>query len=134
MANYPEEKGIIMLNVRIATPPPNNPDVPPGIMSSYIWSLKAGDKVTISGPFGEFFAKDTDAEMIFIGGGAGMAPMRSHIFDQLKRLNSKRKITFWYGARSLREMFYEDDFNQLQAENDNFTWHVALSDPQPEDN
>lgn len=134
MANYPEEKGIIMLNVRIATPPPNNPDVPQGIMSSYIWSLKAGDKVTISGPFGEFFAKDTDAEMIFIGGGAGMAPMRSHIFDQLKRLNSKRKITFWYGARSLREMFYEDDFNQLQAENENFTWHVALSDPQPEDN
>ncbi|CAB5619864.1 NADH:ubiquinone reductase (Na(+)-transporting) subunit F [Serratia marcescens] len=134
MANYPEEKGIIMLNVRIATPPPNNPDVPPGIMSSYIWSLKPGDKVTISGPFGEFFAKDTDAEMIFIGGGAGMAPMRSHIFDQLKRLNSKRKITFWYGARSLREMFYEDDFNQLQAENGNFTWHVALSDPQPEDN
>lgn len=134
MANYPEEKGIIMLNVRIATPPPNNPDEPPGIMSSYIWSLKPGDKVTISGPFGEFFAKDTDAEMIFIGGGAGMAPMRSHIFDQLKRLNSKRKITFWYGARSLREMFYEDDFNQLQAENENFTWHVALSDPQPEDN
>ncbi|MGP2799225.1 NADH:ubiquinone reductase (Na(+)-transporting) subunit F [Serratia ureilytica] len=134
MANYPEEKGIIMLNVRIATPPPNNPEVPPGIMSSYIWSLKPGDKVTISGPFGEFFAKDTDAEMIFIGGGAGMAPMRSHIFDQLKRLNSKRKITFWYGARSLREMFYEDDFNQLQAENENFTWHVALSDPQPEDN
>ncbi|WP_439067775.1 NADH:ubiquinone reductase (Na(+)-transporting) subunit F [Serratia ureilytica] len=134
MANYPEEKGIIMLNVRIATPPPNNPDVPPGIMSSYVWSLKPGDKVTISGPFGEFFAKDTDAEMIFIGGGAGMAPMRSHIFDQLKRLNSKRKITFWYGARSLREMFYEDDFNQLQAENENFTWHVALSDPQPEDN
>ncbi|MGN7973767.1 NADH:ubiquinone reductase (Na(+)-transporting) subunit F [Serratia sp. 22264] len=134
MANYPDEKGIIMLNVRIATPPPRAPEVPPGIMSSYIWSLKAGDKVTISGPFGEFFAKDTDAEMIFIGGGAGMAPMRSHIFDQLNRLNSKRKITFWYGARSLREMFYEDDFNRLQAENENFTWHVALSDPQPEDN
>ncbi|CAI1966664.1 NADH:ubiquinone reductase (Na(+)-transporting) subunit F [Serratia sp. TSA_198.1] len=134
MANYPDEKGIIMLNVRIATPPPRAPDVPPGIMSSYIWSLKAGDKVTISGPFGEFFAKDTDAEMIFIGGGAGMAPMRSHLFDQLNRLNSKRKITFWYGARSLREMFYEDDFNRLQAENENFTWHVALSDPQPEDN
>ncbi|AGB81239.1 NADH:ubiquinone oxidoreductase, Na(+)-translocating, F subunit [Serratia sp. FGI94] len=134
MANYPDEKGIIMLNVRIATPPPNNPDVPPGIMSSYIWSLKPGDKVTISGPFGEFFAKETDAEMIFIGGGAGMAPMRSHIFDQLKRLHSKRKITFWYGARSLREMFYEDDFNHLQEENENFTWHVALSDPQPEDN
>lgn len=134
MANYPDEKGIIMLNVRIATPPPSNPDVPPGIMSSYIWSLKAGDKVTISGPFGEFFAKDTDAEMVFIGGGAGMAPMRSHIFDQLKRLKSKRKITFWYGARSLREMFYEDDFNHLQEENENFTWHVALSDPLPEDN
>ena len=134
MANYPDEKGIIMLNVRIATPPPNNPDVPPGIMSSYIWSLKAGDRVTISGPFGEFFAKETDAEMVFIGGGAGMAPMRSHIFDQLKRLQSKRKITFWYGARSLREMFYEDDFNHLQEENENFTWHVALSDPQPEDN
>ncbi len=134
MANYPEERGIIMLNVRIATPPPSQPDAPPGIMSSYIWSLKPGDRVVISGPFGEFFAKDTDAEMIFIGGGAGMAPMRSHIFDQLKRLHSKRKISFWYGARSLREMFYEEDFNQLQAENDNFQWHVALSDPQPEDN
>ncbi|TKB45059.1 NADH:ubiquinone reductase (Na(+)-transporting) subunit F [Thalassotalea mangrovi] len=134
MANYPEEEGIIMLNVRIATPPPNNLSLPAGKMSSYIWSLKAGDKVTISGPFGEFFAKDTDAEMVFIGGGAGMAPMRSHIFDQLKRLQSKRKISFWYGARSLREMFYEDDFNGLAAENENFDWHVALSDPQPEDN
>ncbi|EPE8811157.1 NADH:ubiquinone reductase (Na(+)-transporting) subunit F [Yersinia enterocolitica] len=134
MANYPKEHGIIMLNVRIATPPPSVPDAPPGIMSSYIWSLKPGDKVVISGPFGEFFAKDTDAEMIFIGGGAGMAPMRSHIFDQLKRLHSKRKISFWYGARSRREMFYEEDFDQLQAENDNFRWHVALSDPQPEDN
>ncbi|CFQ40996.1 MULTISPECIES: NADH:ubiquinone reductase (Na(+)-transporting) subunit F [Yersinia] len=134
MANYPEERGIIMLNVRIAAPPPSQPDAPPGIMSSYIWSLKPGDKVVISGPFGEFFAKDTDAEMVFIGGGAGMAPMRSHIFDQLKRLHSKRKISFWYGARSRREMFYEEDFDQLQAENDNFRWHVALSDPQPEDN
>ena len=134
MANYPEEEGIIMLNVRIATPPPNNLSLPAGKMSSFIWSLKEGDKVTISGPFGEFFAKDTDAEMVFIGGGAGMAPMRSHIFDQLKRLKSKRKISFWYGARSLREMFYEDDFNGLAAENDNFDWHVALSDPQPEDN
>ncbi|EMY46712.1 NADH:ubiquinone reductase (Na(+)-transporting) subunit F [Glaesserella parasuis] len=134
MASYPEEKGIIMLNVRIATPPPNNPDVPPGQMSSYIWSLKPGDKVTISGPFGEFFAKDTDAEMVFIGGGAGMAPMRSHIFDQLKRLKSKRKMTFWYGARSKREMFYVEDFDGLQAENDNFKWYVALSDPQPGDN
>ena len=134
MANYPDEKGIIMLNVRIATPPPKVPDAPPGIMSSYIWSLKAGDKVTISGPFGEFFAKETDAEMVFIGGGAGMAPMRSHIFDQLKRLHSTRKISFWYGARSLREMFYDDEFEQLARENPNFTFHVALSDPQPEDN
>ncbi|UBH62781.1 NADH:ubiquinone reductase (Na(+)-transporting) subunit F [Proteus vulgaris] len=134
MANYPEEHGIIMLNVRIATPPPRNPDVPPGIMSSYIWSLKPGDKVTISGPFGEFFAKETDAEMIFIGGGAGMAPMRSHIFDQLKRLHTKRKISFWYGARSVREMFYTEDFDMLAKENENFTWNVALSDALPEDN
>ncbi|WP_077338002.1 NADH:ubiquinone reductase (Na(+)-transporting) subunit F [Pseudocolwellia agarivorans] len=134
MANYPEEEGIIMLNVRIATPPPGRLHLPAGKMSSYIFSLKPGDKVTISGPFGEFFAKDTDAEMVFIGGGAGMAPMRSHIFDQLKRLNSKRKMSFWYGARSLREMFYEDDYNGLAAANDNFEWHVALSDPQPEDN
>ena len=134
MANYPEEHGIIMLNVRIATPPPNNPDVAPGIMSSFIWSLKEGDKCTISGPFGEFFAKDTDAEMVFVGGGAGMAPMRSHIFDQLKRLHSKRKMSFWYGARSKREMFYVEDFDGLAAENDNFVWHCALSDPLPEDN
>ncbi|MBD0784875.1 NADH:ubiquinone reductase (Na(+)-transporting) subunit F [Vibrio sp. Y2-5] len=134
MANYPEEFGIIMLNVRIATPPPNNPNVPPGQMSSYIWSLKPGDKCTISGPFGEFFAKDTDAEMVFVGGGAGMAPMRSHIFDQLKRLKSKRKMSYWYGARSKREMFYVEDFDGLAAENDNFVWHCALSDPQPEDN
>ncbi len=134
MANYPDEKDIIMLNVRIATPPPRDETIPPGIMSSYIWSLKPGDKVKISGPFGEFFAKDTDAEMVFIGGGAGMAPMRSHIFDQLKRLNSKRKISFWYGARSLRESFYNEEFDRLQAENENFEWHLALSDPLEEDN
>jgi Na+-transporting NADH:ubiquinone oxidoreductase subunit F len=135
MANYPDEKGIIKLNIRIASPPPGSPaNIPPGIMSSYIFSRKPGDKVVISGPFGEFFARDTDAEMVFIGGGAGMAPMRSHIFDQLKRLKSKRKISFWYGARSLREMFYVEDFDQLQADNKNFEWHVALSDPQPEDN
>ncbi|OUR84393.1 NADH:ubiquinone reductase (Na(+)-transporting) subunit F, partial [Colwellia psychrerythraea] len=134
MANYPEEAGIIMLNVRIATPPPGRLHLPAGKMSSFIFSLKAGDKVTISGPFGEFFAKETDNEMVFIGGGAGMAPMRSHIFDQLKRLESKRKMSFWYGARSKREMFYEDDYNGLAADNDNFQWHVALSDPQPEDN
>lgn len=134
MANYPEEKGIIMLNVRIASPPPDAPEVPPGKMSSYIFGLKPGDTVTISGPFGEFFARESDAEMVFIGGGAGMAPMRSHIFDQLKRLDSKRRISFWYGARSRREMFYQADFDQLAREHDNFTWHVALSDPQESDN
>ena len=134
MANYPEEHGIIMLNVRIATPPPKNMSLPWRKMSSYIFSLKAGDKVTISGPFGEFFAKDTKAEMVFIGGGAGMAPMRSHIFDQFRRLHTDRKVSFWYGARSRREMFYVEDFDSIAAENPNFEWHVALSDPQPEDN
>jgi Na+-transporting NADH:ubiquinone oxidoreductase subunit F len=134
MASYPEEKEI-MLNVRIATPPPGAPDsVPPGIMSSYIFNLKPGDKCIISGPYGEFYAKETDAEMVFVGGGAGMAPMRSHIFDQLRRLKSKRKMTFWYGARSKREMFYVEDFDMLAKENDNFEWHVALSDPLPDDN
>jgi len=134
MANYPEERGIIMLNVRVATPPPRSEGIPPGIMSSYIFSLKPGDEVTISGPFGEFFAQETDREMCFIGGGAGMAPMRSHIFDQFRRLNTKRKVTYWYGARSLCEMFYQEDFDSIAAENDNFEWHVALSEPLPEDN
>jgi Na+-transporting NADH:ubiquinone oxidoreductase subunit F len=133
MANYPDEKGLIKFNIRIATPPPGS-NHPPGKMSSYVFSLKPGDKIKVFGPFGEFFAKDTNAEMVFIGGGAGMAPMRSHIFDQLRRLHSKRKISFWYGARSLREMFYEEDYNTLAAEHDNFKWHIALSDPQPEDN
>ena len=133
MANYPGEKSIIMLNVRIATPPPDAVHAKPGIMSSYIFGLKPGDEVTISGPYGEFFAKETDAEMCFIGGGAGMAPMRSHIFDQLLRLRSKRKISFWYGARSLRETFYGDEYDKLAEENDNFTWHLGLSDPLPED-
>jgi Na+-transporting NADH:ubiquinone oxidoreductase subunit F len=109
------------------------PDVPPGIMSSYIFGLQPGDMVTISGPYGEFFAKKTQAEMCFIGGGAGMAPMRAHIFDQLKRLDSARKMTFWYGARSRREMFYDDEFDALAASHENFSWHVALSDPLPED-
>ncbi|WP_108124412.1 NADH:ubiquinone reductase (Na(+)-transporting) subunit F [Saccharospirillum mangrovi] len=133
MANYPDEKGIVKFNIRIATPPPGT-NHPPGQMSSYVFSLKPGDKIAVFGPFGEFFAKDTDAEMVFIGGGAGMAPMRSHIFDQLKRLNSKRKISFWYGARSWREAFYVEEFDQLAKENDNFNWHLALSDPLPEDN
>ena len=134
MANYPEEKGIVKFNIRVATPPGNRDDIPTGKMSSYVFSLKPGDKITVYGPFGEFFAKNTDAEMVFVGGGAGMAPMRSHIFDQLKRIQTKRKISFWYGARSLREAFYIEDFNQLAAENPNFTWHLALSDALPEDN
>ena len=135
MANYPEELGIIMLNVRVASPPPRAPgSTPPGKMSSYIFNLKPGDDVEIAGPFGEFFARDTDTEMVFIGGGAGMAPMRSHIFDQFRRIRTKRKVTFWYGARSLREAFYLDDFDMIQRENPNFTWHLALSDPLEEDN
>ena len=134
MGNYPEEKGIIMLNVRIANPPRGSDNAPWGKMSSFIFNLKPGDQVTISGPFGEFFAHETKNEMCFIGGGAGMAPMRSHIFDQLRRLKTDRKIRFYYGARSLREMFYVEDFDMLQKENENFEWHTALSEPQPEDN
>ncbi len=134
MASFPLEKTVIKLNVRIATPPPGaDESIPPGIMSSYIFNLKPGDKAIISGPYGEFYAKETDNEMVFIGGGAGMAPMRSHIFDQLKRLHSKRKMSFWYGARSLREMFYVEDFDQLAEENENFSWHIGLSEPLPED-
>lgn len=134
MANYPDEKGIVKFNIRCATPPPNNLSLPAGKMSSWVFSLKPGDKVKVYGPFGEFFAKDTDAEMVFIGGGAGMAPMRSHIFDQLKRLRTDRKISFWYGARSLREVFYAEEYDALAAEFPNFEWHLALSDAQPEDN
>lgn len=134
MANYPEEKGIVKFNIRVATPPPGRDDIPPGIMSSYVFSLKPGDKITVYGPFGEFFAKDTDAEMVFIGGGAGMAPMRSHIMDQLLRIKTKRKISFWYGARSLREAFYVEEYDKLAAEHENFEWHLALSDALPEDN
>ena len=131
MANYPGENDIIMLNVRIATPPPAQPDAPPGIMSSYIFSLKPGDTATVSGPYGEFFARDTQAEMIFIGGGAGMAPMRAHILDQLKRIGTQRKISFWYGARSQREIFYQQDFDRLQQAHPNFEWNVGLSDAPP---
>ena len=133
MANYPEEKGVLKFNIRIASPPPGS-DFPPGLMSSWVFNLKPGDKVKVFGPFGEFFAKETPNEMVFVGGGAGMAPMRAHIFDQLLRINTDRKITFWYGARSLKEMFYVDEFDKLDNENDNFSWHVALSDPLPEDN
>jgi Na+-transporting NADH:ubiquinone oxidoreductase subunit F len=134
MANYPQEKGVVKFNIRIATPPPGSQGIPCGQMSSWTFGLKPGDKVKVYGPFGEFFAKKTEAEMVFIGGGAGMAPMRSHLFDQFNRIHTDRKVSFWYGARSLREMFYVEDYDQLAAENENFNWHVALSDPQPEDN
>jgi Na+-transporting NADH:ubiquinone oxidoreductase subunit F len=134
MANYPEEKGIITLNVRIATPPPRSPlETPTGQVSSWLFARKPGDAITVSGPFGEFFARETESEMVFVGGGAGMAPLRSHIFDQLLRLHSKRKISFWYGARSLKEAFYVEDFDRLQREHDNFRWTLVLSEPLPED-
>ena len=133
MANYPEEYGMIMLNIRVASPPPRMPDVPPGIMSSFIFGRQPGAKVMISGPFGEFFAKETENEMVFVGGGAGMAPMRSHIFDQFKRIKTHRKVSFWYGARSFREAFYLEDFDGIQTAFENFEWHVALSDVLEED-
>ena len=134
MANYPGEKGIIMLNVRVASPPPRLPDVPPGKMSSYIFSLKPGDEVTISGPYGEFFIKDTEAEMVYIGGGAGMAPLRSHIFELFKNRQTNRKVSYWYGGRSLRELFYIDHFREIEKDYPNFKFNIALSEPQPEDN
>ena len=135
MANHPAEGNQVRLNVRIATPPPPLwNEVPPGLASSYIFNLKAGDKVTISGPYGEFFIKDTDREMIYIGGGAGMAPMRSHLFHLFHSLKTKRKVSFWYGARSVREMFYDEHFKQIAKEFPNFTYKVALSEPMDEDN
>ena len=134
MANYPGERGIIMLNVRVASPPPRQPDVPPGKMSSYIFNLKPGDKVIISGPYGEFFIKETEAEMIYVGGGAGMAPLRSHIFELFKNLKSGRKVSYWYGGRSARELFYVDQFREIEKQYPNFTFHLALSEPLPEDN
>jgi Na+-transporting NADH:ubiquinone oxidoreductase subunit F len=134
MANYPGEKGIIKLNVRIASPPPGGPaNIPPGKASSYMFSLKAGDEVVISGPFGDFFMEDSGSEMIYIGGGAGMAPLRSHIFELFKACNTSRKVSYWYGGRSLKEVFYADEFETLQKEFDNFSYHLALSDPLPED-
>ncbi|MDE5736479.1 MAG: NADH:ubiquinone reductase (Na(+)-transporting) subunit F [Bacteroidales bacterium] len=139
MANHPAEGDRIMLNVRIATPPFDRKTgqwqkFNPGVCSSYVYSLKPGDKITISGPYGEFFVQDTQREMMFIGGGAGMAPMRSHIFDQFKTKHTNRKTTFWYGGRSVKELFYMEDFEEIQRENPNFSFHVALSDPQPGDN
>jgi Na+-transporting NADH:ubiquinone oxidoreductase subunit F len=133
MANYPLEKGLLLFTIRIAFPPGYKTEIPPGLMSSYVFNLKPGDELVVSGPFGEFFARDTTKEMCFIGGGAGMAPMRSHIFDQFKRLKTNRKVTFWYGARSLKEAFYVDEFDALAAANPNFEWHLALSEPLPED-
>lgn len=138
MANHPAENGIVMLNVRIATPPLDRKrggfkKVSPGIASSYIYSLRPGDEVTVSGPYGEFFIEDTEREMLFIGGGAGMAPMRSHIFHLFKNLHTKRKVSFWYGGRSRKELFYEEEFREIERENDNFSFHIALSDPQPDD-
>jgi len=132
MANHPAEGNRVMLNVRIATPP-RGMDVPPGIASSYIFNCKPGDKVMVSGPYGEFFMKDTDREIVFVGGGAGMAPMRSHIFDLFHTRKTGRKASFWYGARSKREIFYEEDFREIEREFDNFTFNIALSEPQPED-
>lgn len=134
MANYPGEKGIIKLNVRIASPPPGQAAIPPGQVSSYIFNLQPGDDVTITGPFGEFFMDDSDSEIILIGGGAGMAPLRSHVFDLFKAKKTKRKVSFWYGGRSLKEVFYTDQFEEIAQEHDNFDFHLALSDPLPEDN
>lgn len=134
LANHPGEEGIIMLNVRLEPPPADQPTAPPGAVSSYLFGLKPGDTLAVTGPFGEFYAKEGDAEMIFIGGGAGMAPMRSHILDQLEGRHSTRKISFWYGARDLREAFYRDRFEQLARDHDNFSWTLALSAPMPDDN
>lgn len=135
MASHPAEEGIVMLNVRIATPPPRDMHLPPGKASSYIFNLKPGDPVTISGPYGEFFIKDTKREMVYVGGGAGMAPMRSHIYHLFHTLQTRdRKVSFWYGARSKREMFYDDNFKDIEKNFSNFSYHVALSEPLPEDN
>jgi len=135
MANYPGEEGIIMLNIRIASPPPRAPEgTPPGKVSSFIFGRKPGDETIISGPYGEFFIKDTDAEMVYIGGGAGMAPLRSHIYELFKRRKTKRKVSYWYGGRSLRELFYQEEFEAIAKEFPNFSFHVALSDALPEDN
>jgi Na+-transporting NADH:ubiquinone oxidoreductase subunit F len=134
MANHPAEGNRIMLNIRIASPPPGM-DVPPGIASSYIFNMKPGDKCVVSGPYGEFFIKDTKREMCYIGGGAGMAPMRSHLFHLFHTLKTRdRKVTYWYGARSLREAFYVEDFDNIKKDFDNFDWKLALSEPLPEDN
>lgn len=134
MANYPGEKGIIKLNVRIASPPPGQDALPPGKVSSYVFNLKSGDEVTISGPFGEFFMDESDSEVILVGGGAGMAPLRSHVFDLFFAKNTRRKVSYWYGGRSLKEVFYTEEFLELERKFSNFSFHLALSNPLPEDN
>jgi len=133
LANRPGERDVLVLVVRIATPPPHAPGVPPGVVSSWIFQLKPGERVPVAGPFGHFFAAESEREMVLVGGGAGMAPMRAHAFDQLERLRAQRKITFWYGARSRRELFYVEEFDRLQAQHDNFEWCAALSEPRPDD-
>jgi len=133
MANHPAEQGLVILNVRIAVPPPEKTSVAPGIASSYIFHLKPGDQVTVSGPFGDFFIKETDREMVYIGGGAGMAPLRSHLLHLFSTVKTGRQVSFWYGARSLREVFYEEEFRAIEKAYPNFTFHLALSDPLPED-
>ena len=139
MANHPAEGNIVMLNIRIATPPFDRAkggwmDVNPGICSSYVFSLKPGDKVTVSGPYGDFFIKDTEKEMVYIGGGAGMAPLRSHIFHLFHTLGTGRKVSYWYGGRSSRELFYTDHFQKIEERFPNFSYHIALSEPLPEEN
>ena len=133
VANHPGETDALLLNIRLALPPAGRPEVPPGRVSSYLFGLKSGDAVTVSGPFGDFFVRDTDREIVLIGGGVGMAPLRAHVFDQLEYRKSPRRISFWYGARARIDLYYDDDMARLAREHANFSWHVALSDPAPGD-
>lgn len=133
LANHPGETGFLLLNIRLALPPPGRPDVPPGVVSSWLFGLNAGDPVSASGPYGDFYVQDTDREILLIGGGVGMAPLRAHVFDQLEHRRTSRRISFWYGARGLIDLYYADDMERLAREHDNFSWHVALSDPAPGD-
>jgi len=133
LANHPGETGFLLLNIRLALPPAGRPEIPPGIVSSWLFGLKVGDAVSVSGPFGEFFVEETDREIVLIGGGVGMAPLRAHVFDQLEHRKTSRRISYWYGARGLIDLYYADDMERLAREHDNFSWQVALSDPAPGD-
>jgi len=133
LANHPGETDALLLNIRLALPPAGKPDAPPGVVSSYLFGLKVTDAVTVSGPFGDFFVRDTDREIVLIGGGVGMAPLRAHVFDQLEYRKTSRRISFWYGARARIDLYYADDMERLAQEHANFSWHVALSDPAPGD-